>query len=197
LADAPDSKSGFPEGKWGFDSPLRHSVLLARCCDRTLVVDSLMDPVQLHLEAMIRAFLLPNKQERRVRKPRQFLDDLCHELPAMLEPRYVVPLSPLKTTPAIITFLSQLTAKKSAVYLGGWCECGESSLAAAVAEVDSTGGAAASIEPGMLVYYATEAHPRAERYLLARDENVRQRARTALETIESVAALAKKRARRS
>jgi hypothetical protein len=24
LADAPDSKSGFPEGKWGFDSPLRH-----------------------------------------------------------------------------------------------------------------------------------------------------------------------------
>jgi hypothetical protein len=89
----------------------------------------------------------------------------------------VVALGRVKNHDSILSLLESLTPRRTGVYLGSWggAEVGEHPLATALDMAEHTGGAAVSIVAGELVYYVTE-HPDGDRYLLMRDEKLRERA---------------------
>jgi hypothetical protein len=146
---------------------------------------------RLHAEAMIEAVVARRFRERLLLKPRQFLNVLCHELPHKMDPRRAVSLEgAVKTTAQVVSFLKSLTKARTAVYLGAWSgyEIGEYPLPQAVAMVEQSGGAIASVEAGELAYYKTEvcsgAHGlNCDRFVLVKDPDRRTRTQGIVEAL--------------
>jgi hypothetical protein len=130
-----------------------------------------------HQRGLVSSFVLHRFRARLILKPDQLLDELCHVLPSKLDARRVVGLGRVKDRDSILGLLESLTLLRTGVYLGVWSgfEVGEHPLEAALDMAEHTGGAAVSLVAGELVYYVTE-HPDGDRYLLVRDEKLRQRA---------------------
>jgi hypothetical protein len=135
-----------------------------------------------HIVAIVNTFVQARYRERLQLKPRQFVDDLFHDLPPKLDAQLVVPVDSLRKRGRLVKAVRAISGSESAWLICGFAETklGEMPLSEAFGEVDKAGAAVASIEMGEVALYKSEVTLGrhgwgAECYLLVKDAKRRER----------------------
>lgn len=130
-----------------------------------------------HIDAFIDAFVHRHYRARFHIKHHEFLQEMHAQILEKLDPRFVIHLPVLNTKEAALELLKSHTKQRTACFLGHdpEKEIGEYSLTEVIDVIEPQGAAAASIEPGQLVYYKPLLYGGCTQYLLVKDPKRLQR----------------------
>jgi hypothetical protein len=110
-----------------------------------------------HILGIVNSFVLSRYRERLRLKPDDLLKDFFHSLLVKLDSRRMIQVHPISGE-RLARVIKLISSARTAWFLGGFAgyESGECPLVTALDMVELSTGAAASIEPGEIVFYKPE-----------------------------------------